>query len=48
MEPILERHEKDIDKVADDEQREKLYDAFDKAMGQTDTAPATASGKGVI
>jgi hypothetical protein len=46
IEPILERHEKDIDKITDDEKRNELYDSFDKAMGQQDTAPPVAAGPG--
>ena len=45
IETIIEKHEKDIDKIEDDEERDKLYKAFDKAMGETEAAPPS---KGVI
>ena len=48
MEPILDRHERDIEKVTDEEQRDKLYKAFDKAMGEAARQPATAADKGII
>jgi hypothetical protein len=45
IEPILDRHEKDIDKITDDDKRQELYDAFDKAMGKPETvAPAGGGG----
>ena len=44
IEPILEKHERDIDKIQDDEEREKLQDAFDKAMGEPEQQPAKAGG----
>jgi hypothetical protein len=44
IEPILEKHERDIDKIQDDEEREKLQDAFDKAMGEPEQQPAKGGG----
>jgi hypothetical protein len=44
MEPILARHERDIDKETDDDRREQLHAAFDKAMNETEQGPATAGG----
>lgn len=48
MEPILDRHERDIEKVTDEEQQDKLYKAFDKAMGEASQQPEAAQDKGVI
>jgi hypothetical protein len=44
IEPILDAHERDIDKVPDDEERQKLYDAFDKAMGEPEPTPPKGAG----
>ena len=43
IEPILRRHERDIDQIPDDEEQEKMQEAFDKAMSQLDAQPVTAS-----
>lgn len=44
IEPIIERHERDIDKISDDEERERLQDAFDKVMGEPEAATAPGGG----
>ncbi len=45
IEPLLDRHEKDIDKITDGDKRQELYDAFDKVMGKPETvAPAGGGG----
>ena len=47
IEPLLWKHERDIDRIPDDEERQRLYDSFDKALGggqqESTAAPAGVS-----